>query len=67
MAYAHPMLHKKKKRKEKRGNWAKLRICSHYNYNNNNNNNTNTYIGPISILLFSSALKNKKILKKQKY
>ena len=27
--------------------------------NNNNNNNNNTYIAPISILLFSSALKNK--------
>ena len=26
---------------------------------NNNNNNNNTYIAPISILLFSSALKNK--------
>ena len=31
--------------------------------NNNNNNNNNTYIAPISILLFSSALKNKNILK----
>ena len=31
----------------------------------NNNNNNNTYIAPISILLFSSALKNKNI-KKQK-
>ena len=31
--------------------------------NNNNNNNNNTYIAPISILLFSSALKNKNIKK----
>ena len=30
---------------------------------NNNNNNNNTYIAPISILLFSSALKNKNIKK----
>ena len=30
-------------------------------YNNNNNNNNNTYIAPISILLFSSALKNENI------
>ena len=30
----------------------------------NNNNNNNTYIAPISILPFSSALKNKKISKK---
>ena len=29
--------------------------------NNNNNNNNNTYIAPISILLFSSELKNKNI------
>ena len=29
--------------------------------NNDNNNNNNTYIAPISILLFSSALKNKNI------
>ena len=28
------------------------------------NNNNNTYIAPISILLFSSALKNKNIFKK---
>ena len=28
-----------------------------------NNNNNNTYIAPISILLFSSALKNKNIKK----
>ena len=28
------------------------------------NNNNNTYIAPISILLLSSALKNKNILKK---
>ena len=34
------------------------------NNNNNNNNNNNTYIAPISILLFSSALKNKNISKK---
>ena len=27
--------------------------------NNNNNNNNNTYIAPISILVFSPALKNK--------
>ena len=32
--------------------------------NNNNNNNNNTYIAPISILPFSSALKNKNISKK---
>ena len=32
--------------------------------NNNNNNNNNTYIAPISILPFSSALKNKNIFKK---
>ena len=32
-----------------------------FNNNNNNNNNNNTYIAPISLLLFSSALKNKKI------
>ena len=31
------------------------------NNNNNNNNNNNTYIAPISILLFLSALKNKNI------
>ena len=31
---------------------------------NNNNNNNNTYIAPISILPFSSALKNKNISKK---
>ena len=35
-----------------------------FNNNNNNNNNNNTYIAPISILLFSSGLKNKNILKK---
>ena len=34
--------------------------------NNNNNNNNNTYIAPISILLFSSALKNKNIKKIKK-
>ena len=33
------------------------------NDNNNNNNNNNTYIAPISILLFSSALKSKNISK----
>ena len=33
------------------------------NNNNNNNNNNNTYIAPISILLFSSALKSKNIKK----
>ena len=31
----------------------------------NNNNNNNTYIAPISILLFSSALKNKNFLKEK--
>ena len=31
---------------------------------NHNNNNNNTYRAPISILLFSSALKNKNIKKK---
>ena len=42
---------------KKRGEllWA---IASKKNFNNNNNN---TYIAPISILLFSSALKNKNI------
>ena len=30
----------------------------------NDNNNNNTYIAPISILLFSSALKNENIFKK---
>ena len=34
------------------------------NNNNNNNNNSKTYTAPISILLFSSALKNKNIKKK---
>ena len=34
------------------------------NDNNNNNNNNNTSIAPISILPFSSALKNKNISKK---
>ena len=33
------------------------------NNNNNNNTNNNTYIAPISIMLFSSALKNKNIRK----
>ena len=32
-----------------------------YHNNNNNNNNNNTYIALISILLFSSVLKNKNI------
>ena len=32
-----------------------------FNNNNNDNNNNNTYVAPISILLFSSALKNKNI------
>ena len=32
--------------------------------NNNNSNNNNTYIAPISIFPFSSALKNKNISKK---
>ena len=35
------------------------------NNNNNNNNSNNTYIAPISILLFSSALKNKNIFLKK--
>ena len=37
--------------------------CTYFinNNNNNNNNSNNTYIAPISILLFSSALKNKNI------
>ena len=34
------------------------------NNDNNNNNNNNTSIAPISILPFSSALKNKNISKK---
>ena len=34
------------------------------NNNNDNNNNNNTIIAPISILPFSSALKNKNISKK---
>ena len=37
-------------------------MCEKISLNNNNNNN-NTYIAPISILLFSSALKNKNIKK----
>ena len=41
-----------------------LQNPSQFNNNNNNNNNNNTYIAPISILLFSSALKNKNIKKK---
>ena len=40
--------------------------CTYFiNNNNNNNNNNNTYIAPISILLFSSALKNKNIFLKK--
>ena len=35
------------------------------NNNNNNDNNNNTYIAPISILVFSTALKNKNIKKKK--
>ena len=35
------------------------------NNNNNNNNSNNTYIAPISILLFSSTLKNKNIFFKK--
>ena len=38
--------------------------CTYLIYNNNNNSN-NTYIAPISILLFSSALKNKNIFFKK--
>ena len=41
-----------------------LQNPSQFNNNNSNNNNNNTYIAPISILPFSSALKNKKISKK---
>ena len=37
-------------------------MCEKISLNNNNNNN-NTYIAPISILLFSSALKSKNITK----
>ena len=40
-----------------------LTVIFNNNDNNNNNNNNNTYIAPISILLFSSALKNKNIKK----
>ena len=36
------------------------------NNNDNNNNNNNTCIAPISILPFSSALKNKNISKRVK-
>ena len=42
----------------------KLTLQNPSQFNNNNNNNNNTYIAPISILLFSSALKNKNISKK---
>ena len=38
--------------------------CTYF-INNNNNNSNNTYIAPISILLFSSALKNKNIFLKK--
>ena len=38
--------------------------CTYLIYNNNNNSN-NTYIAPISILLLSSALKNKNIFLKK--
>ena len=41
-----------------------LQNPSQFNNNNNNNNNNNTYIAPLSILPFSSALKNKNISKK---
>ena len=37
----------------------KLTLQNPSQFNNNNNNNNNTYIAPISILLFSSALKKK--------
>ena len=54
-----------------RGQWhipvPKLtQVSPRGNNNNNNNNNNNTYIAPISILLFSSALKNKNIKKIKK-
>ena len=39
--------------------------CTYFINNNNNNNSNNTYIAPISILLFSSALKNKNIFLKK--
>ena len=40
--------------------------CTYFiNNNNNNNNSNNTYIAPISILLLSSALKNKNIFLKK--
>ena len=38
--------------------------CTYF-INNNNNNSNNTYIAPISILLLSSALKNKNIFLKK--
>ena len=41
----------------------KLTLQNPSQFNNNNNNNNNTYIAPISILPFSSALKNKNISK----
>ena len=41
-----------------------LTVIFNNNNNDNNNNNNNTYVAPISILLFSSALKNKNIKKK---
>ena len=49
-----------------------IRVCQNFffycnnNNNNYNNNNNKTYIVPISILLFSSALKNKKYFNKKK-
>ena len=39
--------------------------CTYFINNNNNNNSNNTYIAPISILLFSLALKNKNIFLKK--
>ena len=39
--------------------------CTYFINNNNNNNSNNTYIAPISILLFSSTLKNKNIFLKK--
>ena len=41
-----------------------LTVIFNNNNNDNDNNNNNTYVAPISILLFSSALKNKNIKKK---
>ena len=39
--------------------------CTYFINNNNKNYSNNTYIAPISILLFSSALKNKNIFFKK--